>query len=53
MINKGKRPARQQLQACILLKADASGAGEDHRRAPSAWMEARLEGRGCPSASST
>jgi transposase len=28
MINKGKHPARQQLKARILLKADASDAGE-------------------------
>ena len=28
MIKKGKHPARQQLKARILLKADASDAGE-------------------------
>jgi hypothetical protein len=28
MIRKGKHPARQQLKARILLKADASDAGE-------------------------
>jgi hypothetical protein len=28
MIQKGKHPARQQLKARILLKADASDAGE-------------------------
>lgn len=38
MINKGKHPARRLLKARVLLKADASDAGEgwsdSHRRRP-------------------
>ena len=35
LITKGKHPARQQLKARILLKADASDAGE-------AWSDSQI-----------
>ena len=41
LIQKGKAPARQLLKARILLKADASTAGE-------AWSDSRMPRRWTP-----